>query len=118
MINDQLTLDLDDSFTINSSSYAITTPTISNGTITTGTTFTDNWTSGITLGGTTLTEEKVKVLDDMKEWMSSVDEKLAILKPNPDLEDRWEELKSLREQYIELEKDLLNKEKVWDIIKK
>ena len=84
---------------------------------TVGTTFTDNWTAGITLGGTTLTEEKVKVLDDMKEWMSSVDEKLAILKPNPDLEDRWEELKSLREQYIALEKDLLDKEKVWDIIK-
>ena len=117
MTNDQLILDLDDvsvdTISISSGSYTVTSPS----SITT-TTLTDNWTSGITLGGTTLTEEKVKVLDDMKEWMSSVDEKLAILKPNPDLEDRWEELKSLREQYIELEKDLLNKEKVWDIIKK
>ena len=117
MINDQLTLDLDDSFTINSGSYAITTPTISNGTITTGTTFTDNWTAGITLGGTTLTEEKVKVLDDIKEWMNEVDAKLAILKPNEELEEQWDELKELRNRYVELEAELTEKAKMWELLK-
>ena len=117
MINDQLTLDLDDSFTINSGSYTVTTPTISNGTITTGTTFTDNWTAGITLGGTTLTEEKVKVLDDIKEWMNEVDAKLAILKPNEELEEQWDELKELRNRYVELEAELTEKAKMWELLK-
>ena len=117
MINDQLTLDLDDTFTINSGSYTVTTPTISNGTITTGTTFTDNWTSGITLGGTTLTEEKLKVLDDIKEWMNEVDAKLAILKPNEELEEQWDELKELRNRYVELEAELTEKAKMWELLK-
>lgn len=71
----------------------------------------------ITIGGQTINEQKLKALDGLQDWQEEVNKKLAILQPNPALEDRWEELKSLREQYIALEKDLLDKEKVWDIIK-
>ena len=116
MTTDQLTLDLDDvsvdTISISSGSYTVTSPS----SITT-TTLTDNWTSGITLGGTTLTEEKVKVLDDIKEWMNEVDSKLAILKPNEALEEEWSELKELRERYVKLEKELTEKTKMWELLK-
>jgi hypothetical protein len=51
--------------------------------------------------------------------MKRVEEKrLAILHPNEKLEEKWEELKALGERYRELEKDILEKEKIWEIIKK
>jgi len=53
----------------------------------------------------------------LKEFMSNVEERLAILHPNPELEDRWDQLKELRKQYMELEKDLLEKEKLMKILK-
>jgi hypothetical protein len=53
----------------------------------------------------------------MKEFMTKMEERLSILVPNPGLEDRWEQLKELRTQYLELEKDLLEKEKIMKILK-
>jgi hypothetical protein len=53
----------------------------------------------------------------LKEFMSNVEDRLNILHPNPALEDRWEQLKELRRQYIEMEKDLLEKEKLMKILK-
>ena len=50
--------------------------------------------------------------------IEKIEERLGILTPNPELEDRWDQLKELRRQYIELEKDLLEKEKMWEILKK
>lgn len=50
-------------------------------------------------------------------FMDQVEERLAILRPNEGLESRWEQLKELRRQYQELEKDLLEKEKIMDILK-
>jgi hypothetical protein len=49
--------------------------------------------------------------------IDKIEERLGILHPNPDLEDRWDELKDLRRKYNELEKDLLEKEKMWKILK-
>jgi predicted nuclease with TOPRIM domain len=49
--------------------------------------------------------------------MDQVEERLGILRPNEGLESRWEQLKELRRQYQELEKDLLEKEKIMDILK-
>jgi len=62
--------------------------------------------SNITVGGKSLTEA-----------IEKIEERLGILKPNPDLESRWEQLKELRKQYMELEKDLLEKEKIMKILK-
>jgi hypothetical protein len=47
-----------------------------------------------------------------------IEERLAILHPNPELEDRWEELKELSKRYKELEKEIIEKEKMWDILKR
>ena len=49
--------------------------------------------------------------------IEQIEERLGILNPNPELEDRWERLKELRNQYVELEKDLLEKEKIMKILK-
>lgn len=51
------------------------------------------------------------------EAIEKIEERLGILHPNPELEDRWEQLKDLRKQYQELEKELLEKEKMWKILK-
>jgi hypothetical protein len=53
----------------------------------------------------------------LSEAIEKIEERLGILKPNPELEDRWDKLKELRRQYIELEKDLLEKEKIMKILK-
>jgi hypothetical protein len=58
---------------------------------------------------------KGKSLFDMFE---KIEERLAILHPNPELEDRWDELKELGKRYKELEQELIEKEKVWNILKK
>jgi hypothetical protein len=58
---------------------------------------------------------KGKNLTDMLE---KIDERLAILHPNPELEDRWDELKELSKRYKELEAELIEKERVWAILKK
>jgi hypothetical protein len=49
--------------------------------------------------------------------IEQIEERLGILHPNPALEERWDKLKELREQYIEMEKDILEKEKIMKILK-
>jgi len=60
----------------------------------------------IKIGGKSLTEA-----------IEKIEERLGILHPNAALEDRWDKLKDLRKQYIEMEKDLLEKEKLMKILK-
>ena len=49
--------------------------------------------------------------------IEQIEERLGILHTNPALEERWDKLKELRQQYIEMEKDLLEKEKLMKILK-
>ncbi len=58
---------------------------------------------------------KGKNLSDM---FQKIEERLAILHPNPELEDRWNELKELGKRYKELEAEIIEKEKMWAILKK
>lgn len=53
----------------------------------------------------------------LKDFMDRVEDRLAILHPNEELEARWEQLKDLRRQYEALEKDILEKEKIMKILK-
>ena len=53
----------------------------------------------------------------LSDAIEKIEARLGILNPNPELEDRWDQLKELRKQYIELEKDLLEKEKLMKILK-
>ena len=47
-----------------------------------------------------------------------MEERLAILRPNEELEEKWEQLRGLRKLYMELEQEIIEKEKMWDILKK
>lgn len=55
---------------------------------------------------------------NLTEMFAKIEERLAILHPNPELEDRWDELKELGKRYKELEQEIIEKEKVWNILKK
>lgn len=105
--------------------------TINTGTYTTG----YNWSAGdytitgsngyssdvnITSKGLDLKNDAdIKIGDrSLKDFMNRVEDRLAILRPNPELEDRWDELKELRRKYESLEREILEKEKMWDILKK
>ena len=104
-----------------SGSYNITT---TNGTSGAGT---YNW------NNTTLTNTTVHIDADgltMKEGadikiggksltkaIEQIEERLGILHPNPALEERWDKLKELRQQYVEMERDLLEKDKLMKILK-
>jgi len=50
--------------------------------------------------------------------IESLEKRLGLLHPNPKLEGRWEELKELGERYRALEKEILEKEKMWAILRK
>ena len=60
----------------------------------------------ITIGGKSLTQA-----------IEKIEERLGILRPNAALEERWDKLKDLRRQYMEMEKDILEKEKIMKILK-
>jgi len=53
----------------------------------------------------------------LKEFMSKVEERLNILRPNSELESRWNDLSELGKQYRKLEAEILEKEKMWKILK-
>jgi hypothetical protein len=53
----------------------------------------------------------------LKTWMERVEERLNILQPNDKLEEEWEELKALGEQYRRLEQHIRDKQATWDRLK-
>ena len=55
---------------------------------------------------------------NLNDTLERIEEKLAILRPNEELEEKWEELRNLRNAYKKLEAEIIEKEKVWAILKK
>lgn len=66
-----------------------------------------NFDSDITLQGKSL-----------KETLDNIEKRLAILHPNPELEEKWENLKALGQMYRELEAEIIEKESMWAILRK
>ena len=54
----------------------------------------------------------------LNDTLSKIEERLAILHPNTKLEEKWAKLRELRKQYQELETDILEKEKIVEILKR
>lgn len=54
----------------------------------------------------------------LKDSLDKIEERLAILYPNEGLEKKWDNLRELRKQYMELEAEIIEKEKMWAILKK
>lgn len=55
---------------------------------------------------------------DISQSLEKIEERLAILHPNQELEEKWENLRELRKQYMELEKEIIEKEKLYEILAK
>lgn len=102
------------------------TYTLSNGTgssnISPGLTFSDTWRlpeQSLTVRGDAEFEGDIKLKGkSLSETLSKIEERLAILHPNEQLESKWEELKKLGDMYRALEKDIIEKEKIWETLKK
>jgi hypothetical protein len=54
----------------------------------------------------------------LSDRLDKIDERLAILHPNEELEAKWENLRGLRKAYMELEAEIKEKEKMWGILKR
>ena len=48
--------------------------------------------------------------------LQSLQDRLNILRPNAELESRWEELRQVRERYQQLEQEILEKERAWSAL--
>ena len=88
--------------------------------------YTTNYTFAPTDSAVNINTDGVEIKDggdlkigdrSMKEFMDKVEDQLAILRPAPELEERWDKLKELRRQYEECKQDILEKEKIMKILK-
>lgn len=52
----------------------------------------------------------------LKDFIEQMEQRLALLQINPKLESEWQELKELGDRYRQLEKDIKEKMKTWDIL--
>lgn len=86
-----------------------------------------NWTTATNTASVNIDSDGVSIKEggdikiggkSLSDAIEKIEERLGILNPNPALEERWDKLKELRKQYMELEKDLLEKEKIMEILKK
>jgi len=64
--------------------------------------------------------DKDIVLDglSLRDFMQSVNERMAIVQPNPALEKEFDELRACADRYRELEQKLLEQKQVWETLKK
>lgn len=54
----------------------------------------------------------------LNDTLKLIQDRLCMLRPNSELEQEWDQLRDLGEQYRELEKQLIEKQRAWDILKK
>jgi predicted metal-dependent phosphoesterase TrpH len=54
----------------------------------------------------------------LNDRLDKIEERLGILRVNDALEEKWENLRELANQYRALEKEIIEKENMWDILKK
>ena len=54
----------------------------------------------------------------LSDTLSKLEERLSILHPNEKLEEKWEKLRELRKEYMELEANIIEKEKIWATLKR
>jgi hypothetical protein len=55
---------------------------------------------------------------NLSERLDRIEERLAILRPNEEMETKWDKLRGLRQAYMELEAEIKEKEEIWKILKK
>lgn len=100
-------------------------PTYSNTTITSaslssggGITYTAGTSTWAPNGTTTGTMHAKDLMLDGVSLKGILEERLAWMVPNPELEQEWTELKRLGDEYRKLEADLKEKGRIWQALKK
>lgn len=79
----------------------------------------DNGNPILTVSGDADFEGDLKIKGkSLVETLNKIEEKLGILYPNIELEEKWEELRNIRKRYMELEAEIKDKENVWGILKR
>ncbi len=56
--------------------------------------------------------------ESMMQTLRDIQDRLNMLRPNPELEAEWDELRALGEQYRKLESEFKEKSKMWNTLKK
>jgi hypothetical protein len=85
-----------------------------------------NWATNVTIDTYYTKKPKVNITDSdlvidglsLRDFMHSVNERMAIMVPNPKLEKEFEELKELADRYRELERKLLDQKAMWETLKR
>jgi hypothetical protein len=54
----------------------------------------------------------------LNDTLRSIQDRLNMLRPNRELEADWDQLRDLGEQYRDLEKQLIQKQRAWDLLRK
>lgn len=54
----------------------------------------------------------------LTQTLKHIEDRLNILRPNPELEAEWDQLQELGKQYRKLEAELMEKQRAWEILKK
>lgn len=78
--------------------------------------------SSLTVGGNavisgSLTVGGVNIVETFDERLTAIEERLCILRVDEKLAERWEKLGELRKQYMELEQECLEKDKILRLLK-
>jgi len=101
------------------SNISITTGTGTSPYIWSDTTTSTNGSSTLEVKGNANFEGDVTINGkNLAETLAKIEERLALITFNDELECKWEELKNLREAYISLEKEIIEKQKAWNILKR
>lgn len=115
-------------YTVNLSPTSSTTFSI--GSAPAGSIFTSTGTNGTWVGASAATNNSGTIAlkgenadvdingKSLKKFMEDVEQRLRLLTINHTLEKEWGELKELGDQYRALEKEIQEKMKTWDILKK
>jgi hypothetical protein len=75
--------------------------------------------ASLLVGGDAEFEGDVKIKGkSLTKLIDNIEKRLAILHPNERLEEKWEKLKKLGDEYREMEKDILHSEEMWKILNK
>ena len=54
----------------------------------------------------------------LNDTLKLIQDRLCMLRPNSELEADWDQLRSIGEQYRDLEKQLMEKQRAWDLLRK
>lgn len=62
-------------------------------------------------------KDVMKIISDLGDRLKEIEDRLNIIPPNIELEERWESLSNMRKEYKKMEKSVLYKEEILNKLK-